>query len=181
MDVRPSRVCKVLVAGPVGVGKTTAVKAASDDVILTTEVRPSDSTQLFKETTTVAMDFSVIWLDDDLKVHLYGAPGQERFDFMWSVLSKGGASVILLADHTSSDVFADLQIYIDAFRPMIDKRQLVLGVTRLEDDQHLQAYRDYFDALDMKVPVLEADPRSRHDVIVLIRAALAATRFEHPE
>ena len=181
MDVRPVRVCKVLVAGPVGVGKTTAVKAASDDPILTTEARPSDSTALYKETTTVAMDFSVIWIDDEFKVHLYGAPGQERFDFMWSVLSQGDASVILLADHTSSDVFADLTIYIDAFRPMIDKRQLVLGVTRMEkNDEQLQAYRDYFDDLGMNVPVLEADPRSRHDVIVLIRAALATTQLRHP-
>lgn len=182
MDVKAARVHKVLVAGPVGVGKTTAVKAASDDPILTTEVRPTDSTKLLKETTTVAMDFSVIWLDDTFKVHLYGAPGQERFDFMWSVLSQGDASVILLADHTSPNVFDDLKMYIKAFRSVIEKRQLVLGVTRLENNNEhaLQTYRDYFHDQDMSVPVLEADPRSRHDVIVLIRASLAMTQLRPP-
>lgn len=182
MDAKAARVYKVLIAGPVGVGKTTAVKTASDEAILTTEARPTDSTKLRKESTTVAMDFSVIWLDDHYKVHLYGAPGQERFDFMWSVLSKGNASIILLADHTSPNVFAEIKMYMDAFQPMIDKQQLVLGVTRLENNNELalQAYRNYFNNLGMNVPVLEADPRSRHDVLVLIRASLSITQLRHP-
>ena len=174
------RVCKVLVAGPVGVGKTTAVRAASDSAILTTDVLPTDDTRLQKNTTTVAMDFSVIWLDDNIKVHLYGTPGQERFDFMWDVLATGTAGVILLADDSSNDVFADIQVYLDAFEPMIQLRQLVLGVTRLQrnNDAGLQRYRNFFAQKKMHVPVLEADPRARHDIIVLIRASLATVYLE---
>ena len=174
------RVCKVLVAGPVGVGKTTAVRAASDSAILTTDVLPTDDTRLQKNTTTVAMDFSVIWLDDNIKVHLYGTPGQERFDFMWDVLAAGTAGVILLADDSSNDVFADIQVYLDAFEPMIQLRQLVLGVTRLQrnNDAGLQRYRNFFAQKNMHVPVLEADPRARHDIIVLIRASLATVYLE---
>ena len=128
------------------------------------------------------MDFSVIWLDDHVKVHLYGTPGQERFDFMWGVLSQGAEGVILLADDTSSTVFEEMQVYLDAFESMIHKRQLVLGVTRLrhQGDRALQPYRDYFSNRQMNVPVLEADPRSRHDIIVLIRASLATAHLAHP-
>lgn len=35
-----------------------------------------------KTNTTVAMDYGVIRLDESTKVHLYGTPGQERFDFI---------------------------------------------------------------------------------------------------
>lgn len=171
---------KVLVAGSVGVGKTTAVRAASVAPILTTEAAPTDAIKLQKNSTTVAMDFSVIWLDDTLKVHLYGTPGQERFDFMWDVLAEGTAGVILLADDSSPDVFGEMQAYLDAFQHLIDKRRLVLGVTRLENDrdQSLQMYRDFFAEKKMSVPVLEADPRSRHDIIVLIRASLATAHLD---
>jgi len=174
-----TQICKVLVAGSVGVGKTTAVSAASDTPTLKTEVLPTDDTQMRKESTTVAMDFNVVWLDDGLKVHLYGTPGQKRFDFMWGVLAKGTAGVVLLADSTSEDVFGDMQIYLDAFEPMIHRQQLVVGVTRLgsDTDRVLQTYRDYFSERKLRVPVLEADPRSRHDVIILIRASLAAARL----
>ena len=180
MSDRATQVCKVLVAGPVGVGKTTAVRAASDKSILTTDVLPSDATRQLKNSTTVAMDFSVIWLDDRLKVHLYGTPGQERFDFMWDVLSEGTAGVILLVDDSSGNVFADMQAYLNAFEPLITRRRLVVGVTRLQDsnDAGLQRYRDYFMQRSMLVPVLEADPRSRHDIIVLIRASLATAQLE---
>lgn len=182
MTSNTTQICKVLVAGSVGVGKTTAVSSASDAPTLTTEAQPTDDTQLQKDTTTVAMDFNVVWLDDGLKVHLYGTPGQKRFDFMWSVLAKGASGVVLLANHKSEDVFADMQIYLDAFEPMIHKQQLVVGVTRLgnDGDKALQSYRDYFSQRDMRVPVLEADPRSRHDVIILIRASLAAAQIIQP-
>lgn len=182
MTASPMQIRKVLVAGSVGVGKTTAVKAASQVPILTTEVAPSDAIRMQKDSTTVAMDFSVVWLDDTLKVHLYGTPGQERFDFMWDVLAEGTAGVILLADDSSPDVFREMQAYLDAFEHLIKRRRMVLGVTRLENDsdQSLQPYRDFFAQRDMRIPVLEADPRSRHDVIVLIRASLATAHLDHP-
>ncbi|MFK7860613.1 MAG: ATP/GTP-binding protein [Granulosicoccus sp.] len=183
MDHKATQICKVLVAGSVGVGKTTAVSAASDTPILTTEVQPTDDTQLQKKSTTVAMDFNVVWLDDGFKVHLYGTPGQKRFDFMWGVLAKGTAGVVLLANHQSPDVFDEMRVYLDAFQPMIHRQQLVVGVTRMGNDteKDLQKYRDYFTQRDMRVPVLEADPRSRHDVIILIRASLAAARLGRQE
>ena len=68
---------KVLVAGPVGVGKTTAVQSVSDVPVLTTEAQPTDETRLHKPTTTVAMDFGVVQLNRSQTIHIYGTPGPE--------------------------------------------------------------------------------------------------------
>ena len=88
MDMAVRRISKILIAGPVGVGKTTAVTAVSDAPIVTTEARPTDDTRLLKETTTVALDFGVLQLDNNHAIHLYGMPGQQRFDFMWKFSQK---------------------------------------------------------------------------------------------
>ena len=76
---------KIIFTGPVGVGKTTAIAALSDDPPVQTDASASDMTQDRKGHTTVAMDYGVIRLDEHTKVHLYGTPGQERFDFMWII------------------------------------------------------------------------------------------------
>ncbi|HHC73510.1 MAG TPA: GTP-binding protein, partial [Thiothrix sp.] len=72
---------KFIFTGPVGAGKTTAIQALTEDGILDTDVKTSDATGLRKETTTVAMDFAVVQLSNKELVHVYGTPGQERFDF----------------------------------------------------------------------------------------------------
>ncbi len=51
-----------------------------------------------KLTTTVAMDFGRITLDDDLVLYLFGTPGQQRFWFMWDDLVRGAIGAVVMAD-----------------------------------------------------------------------------------
>src|SRR2546429_9653579 len=51
-----------------------------------------------KQTTTVAMDFGRITLDQDLVLYVFGTPGQQRFWFMWDDLVRGAIGAIVLAD-----------------------------------------------------------------------------------
>ena len=77
---------KVVVTGPFNVGKTEFVRTISDIPIVSTERRITDHLASTKEETTVAMDYGHVRLGDDM-FHLYGTPGQPRFDFMCDILS----------------------------------------------------------------------------------------------
>jgi uncharacterized protein len=99
---------KIIFAGPVGAGKTTAIGSISDVPIVTTDEAASDMTADRKPNTTVAMDYGLMKLDGADRVHLYGTPGQERFDFMWDILTEGGLGLVLLLDNTRGNPFHDM-------------------------------------------------------------------------
>ncbi len=54
------------------------------------------------------------------KVRLYGTPGQERFDFMWDILSENALGLVLLLDGSSPDPEGDLHAYVNALKKIID-------------------------------------------------------------
>ena len=96
--MEPRREIKIVFTGPMGAGKTTAIAAISDTAPLSTDVRNEDRASFDKDTTTAALDFGQIVLDDGQVVRLYGTPGQQRFAFMWEILGEGALGVVLLLD-----------------------------------------------------------------------------------
>jgi len=83
---------KIVVTGPVAAGKTTFVQSLGGTGTVSTE---EASTRSGKETTTVAMDVGHTHLQGR-DITLVGTPGQERFHYMWTVLSSGADAVVLL-------------------------------------------------------------------------------------
>ncbi len=169
---------KIIFAGPVGAGKTTAIKSVSDILVVGTEAQASDDVAQRKKTTTVAMDYGILNLDDGSKVHLYGTPGQERFSFMWEILSEGAMGVIILIDAGRSDPLADLEFYLEAFRGVIAKcdNTAMIGVTRAElasQTHWLDRFNDKLATMQMNIPIFEVDGRQRKDVKQLLLALLA--------
>jgi signal recognition particle receptor subunit beta len=51
-----------------------------------------------KTTTTVAFDFGRISLNEKMVLYLFGAPGQERFWFLWDRLFAGTLGAVVLVD-----------------------------------------------------------------------------------
>lgn len=165
---------KIIFTGPVGSGKTTAIASISDIEPIRTDEAASDMTKKRKSNTTVAMDYGMIRLSGKEKVHLYGTPGQERFDFMWDILTKGGIGLILLLDNTRPAPFEDMKFYIGAFREFIENTRLVIGVTQM-DSRATPTIEDYvkqMKELDVAAPVFEVDARRRDDVSTLIQSLL---------
>lgn len=168
---------KIIFAGPVGAGKTTAVSAASDIPPVRTDAAASDDVREIKPNTTVALDYGAMKLADGSTIHLYGTPGQERFDFMWEILTEGGIALILLIDNARGDPLKELRFYLGAFSGFIRKTAVAIGVTHM-DLRAAPRLADYQAELDKAgfgcVPVFEVDARERRDVCLLIEAVLSA-------
>jgi signal recognition particle receptor subunit beta len=167
---------KIIFTGPMGAGKTTAIGAISEISPICTEVRCSDEQgQVRKEMTTVAMDYGYITLEEGSKIHLYGTPGQARFDYMWTILTQGGIGLIILLDNARPDPLADLAFYLNAFYSFIQQTGVVIGITRMDVSQQLTLpdYTNKLLQLGEIFPVFEIDARQPNDVKILIHALLA--------
>jgi signal recognition particle receptor subunit beta len=169
---------KIIFAGSVGAGKTTAISAVSDIMVVATEAKASDEVAQLKSRTTVAMDYGILNLDGGGKVHLYGTPGQDRFSFMWDILSKGAMGIVILIDYSRPDPLADLEFYLNAFKKPIAQCSdaVVIGVTRTElspDVNFLDRFHERLCALKLNIPVFEVDGRKREDVKQMLLALLA--------
>ena len=160
---------KIIFTGPVGVGKTTAIAALSDEPPIQTDASASDMTAVRKGYTTVAMDYGLIQLDD-----LYGTPGQERFDFMWDILSQGSMGLILLLDNTRGNPLKDLKFFLDSFADLLKTAPLVVGVTKMDIRAMpgIDVYQKYLAQNGFNVPVFEVDARNEEDVKQLVTAML---------
>jgi uncharacterized protein len=106
---------KMVITGAVAAGKTEFIKAISEIDVISTERKATDETSLLKKETTVAMDFGRIAIAEDLVLHLFGTPGQKRFDFMWEILSEGMLGLIVLVDSTRPDTFRETSRIIEFF------------------------------------------------------------------
>lgn len=107
---------KMVVTGPFNAGKTAFIKSVSEIDVVATERKISAEAEKVKDTTTVAMDFGRITVDDDLVLYLFGTPGQKRFDFMWEILSEGMLGFIVMVDSTRPETFREARSILQTFR-----------------------------------------------------------------
>lgn len=91
-------ILRVVVTGGVGAGKTTLIRTISEIEVVDTDKRVTDDLVELKEKTTVALDFGRLTITPNQSLHLYGTPGQSRFDFMWDILIQKAHAYILLVD-----------------------------------------------------------------------------------
>ncbi|MFG1642675.1 ATP/GTP-binding protein [Amycolatopsis sp. NPDC049252] len=155
---------KIVIVGGFGVGKTTMVRSVSEIRPLSTEETMTqagvgvDSTRgvQAKTTTTVAFDFGRISLDEQLILYLFGAPGQERFWFLWDSLFAGTLGAVVLVDARR---LADSWYAIDR----LEHHGTPFIVARNNFGPPKHSLDDIRAALDLsdEVPLVDCDARER--------------------
>ncbi|MGV9314841.1 GTP-binding protein [Streptomyces sp. NPDC003691] len=157
---------KIVIVGGFGVGKTTLVRSVS-------EIRPLNTEEVMtqaglgidetagptgKSTTTVAFDFGRISLNERMVLYLFGAPGQERFWFLWDRLFAGTLGAVVLVDtRRMSDSWYAIDRLENHGTPF------VVAVNRFENDHALFSLREIRQALSLAphVPLVDCDARVR--------------------
>ncbi|WP_410537440.1 GTP-binding protein [Streptomyces sp. KL2] len=157
---------KIVIVGGFGVGKTTLVRSVS-------EIRPLNTEEVMtqagagvddtaglrnKTTTTVAFDFGRISLNEQTVLYLFGAPGQERFWFLWDRLFSGTLGAVVLVDTRR---MADSWYAIDRLEH--HRTPFVVAVNRFDDDASRFSLDEIRQALDLPedVPLVDCDARLR--------------------
>jgi hypothetical protein len=107
---------KLVVTGPFNAGKTEFIRSVSEIDVVSTERKITSDVEMIKNTTTVAMDFGRITVDDELVLYLFGTPGQKRFDFMWEILSEGMLGFVVVVDSTRPESFREARHILETFR-----------------------------------------------------------------
>lgn len=169
---------KILFIGPMGAGKTTAITAVSDVPPISTETENLDRQQSDKATTTVAMDYGEIHLEQNGMIALYGIPGQERFSFMWPILANNALGAVLLLDHCRTDALDDLTNYLDAFPELVRRIAVVIGVGRTTKPSDLEPYQALLKTRALPLPVFTIDARCRSEVLPLIEVLVASAELD---
>ncbi|WP_345746493.1 ATP/GTP-binding protein [Streptomyces sp. ODS28] len=164
----------MVIVGGFGVGKTTMVRSVSDIRPLNTEETMTQAGEGVddvsavdgKSTTTIAFDFGRISLNAQTVLYLFGAPGQERFWFLWDRLFSGSLGAVVLVDTRR---LADSWYAIDR----LEQHGTPFVVAHNDFGGPRHTPEQIREALDLpeSVPLVECDARSRpssRDVLIAL-------------
>ncbi|MEV1042343.1 ATP/GTP-binding protein [Streptomyces sp. NPDC050204] len=173
---------KILIAGHFSAGKTTFVTGLS-------EIRPLSTEEVMtsvgegidhtdrpgKTTTTVAMDFGRLHLDDRRVLYLFGAPGQERYFPVLQDLAHGAlGAVVLTGTSRLEETYPILEL--------IERLQLPhLVAVNIFDNEPLHTEARLREVMDLAdgTPLVTCDARNpittRRTLATLVRHLIALT------
>jgi signal recognition particle receptor subunit beta len=148
---------RVALMGPMGIGKTTAIRTVCGDLAVDCDVPNLDTATHAKATTTVGADFGEVDLGDGDKLQIYGCPGQERFNFVRQWVLSSSVGVFVMTDLHEPDAVAETaRLLAEVARP----------ATHAQIDAFAAALMQKGAGL---VPVLQADVRDRQQMLDMLQ------------
>ena len=134
-SARVEHVFKLLVTGPFAAGKTTLIQSVSQTPVVDTDVVTTGAESAVKSRTTVAMDFGTYVVEGgDVRLLMFGTPGQPRFWFMTDILKGQVDAVIYVVDaeatHTHAEAGAAMRALLRDLRV-----PLVIAVNREDEPE----------------------------------------------
>jgi len=167
-------VFKLIVTGSFNAGKTEFIKQISEIEPITTD-KPISEKELkdVKALTTVAMDFGRLTIDEDLILHIYATPGQERFSFIYPILIKNALALIILADSTNENSIKDITNYYTAFYGL-KRLPTVIALTKTDKPNKLsdEKINTILQNIPSDVPILKINATNKEDVKKTVLFAL---------
>ncbi|MBD0344320.1 MAG: ATP/GTP-binding protein [Coleofasciculus sp. Co-bin14] len=166
----------VVVTGPVGVGKSTFVRTFSGTKVVDTERLATDETSLLKKKTTVAFDLGTRILDQNMTLHLYGTPGQSRFDFMWDMLIRRADAYILLVPTNRSGDFHYAREILSFMNQRV-RIPMLIGMTctarvGICEQENILLTLGYT-RTHIRPPIVTVNPRERSSVVEALMVLMA--------
>lgn len=165
---------KILVTGPFAAGKTSLIQSVSQTQVISTDVVTSGDESDVKPHTTVAMDFGTYAIDnDEIRLLLFGTPGQPRFRFMTNILKGDVDIVAFVIDADASQTHAAAGVELRSL--LSDLRvPAVIAVNRCDDDETAKRMARSLGALDGEsvIACQLNDPDSGREVVVEILITL---------
>lgn len=169
---------KLVLTGPVGAGKTTVIRSITNHEPISTEMPMSEGATGDKTTTTVALDFSSVVLDDGTPLLVYGVPGQERFAFMRPIILRDAFGVAVILNGSDGDVADQCEYWLKEVLAADDAMPVVIGITHTDQlpSFSIAPIRDAMRRCGAMVPTFTLDARDRAQAMHLMRALLVAAQ-----
>lgn len=176
--VSPTNVLKIVITGPFGSGKSQFVRTVSEIEVVATERRITSEEKQIKPDTTVAMDYGRLTVDGRV-LHLFGTPGQPRFEFMWEILAGEMDGFVILTEGTRPEMVDQVKRLLDMFT-RISPAPFVIAVNKQDLDSAVHP-RQVREALNLSprvpvVPCVATNRNSAYNVLKQLNQAIAPKR-----
>jgi hypothetical protein len=163
---------KIVVAGGVGVGKTTFVRAVSelappsaDRYVTIAPMGVDDPPAASGDArTAAALEVARVGVGGSQILYLLGIPGEDRYSYMWDELARGAVGGVVLVDPLRIEVsFASVDFLEGCDIPFVVAVNAFPGADRFRP-------ADVHDALGLRgdVPVLPIDARGRASCLATV-------------
>lgn len=160
---------KLLLVGPKGVGKSTAIECITERLSSPRAASRSLGTDIVAPLTAGQVTLPTLQV-----ARLYAVPGEDCADYRLELLARDATGIAFLIDHCAQHAVRQLDRYLDRFTEHLQRCSAVVGVTHIEQTpgKPLERYHRLLTQRGLTYPVFPVDARESDDVLLMIQALL---------